>query len=179
MIRINLILIGLLLITFNYGIQIGPTEIGIIPDFLGYWLMFNGVASLEEKSPLFASARFSVFVTMIASVVVYVIRALGLHTVLGIVMWLVDFAMAALSIWVTHNIVISMADVEKRYKVSLVADIMNQAWGIRAAFVVMANVAVFVPMASGILNVIAVLTGLWFIIVFLQAKRLYVEKFGN
>ena len=51
------IFIGFIFLFLNLDINLGELKIGLLPDFVGYIIMLNGLIELEEKSPLFMEAK--------------------------------------------------------------------------------------------------------------------------
>lgn len=173
------LLLGLLLGLLDFNITVGNCVLGLLPDFVGYHIIRQGAEELEDKSSYFKMIQPIAKMMFIVTAVRYALNALGLYAILGFVGTLIDFAILLVMFIVTYRIVQGVEEIEKTYKISLVGDIMRQAWWIRTACTIFSYVAIFVPMLLNIGVIASILSGLWFLIVFLQSKRLYVEKFGE
>ncbi|MBE5877513.1 MAG: hypothetical protein E7290_11580 [Lachnospiraceae bacterium] len=173
------LLLGLLLGLLDFNITVGNCVLGLLPDFVGYHIIRQGAEELEDKSSYFKMIQPIAKVMFIVTAVRYALNALGLYAILGFVGTLIDFAILLVMFIVTYRIVQGVEEIEKTYKISLVGDIMRQAWWIRTVCAVVAYVALFIPDLLMIGVWASILSSVWFLIVFLQSKRLYVEKFGE
>ncbi|MBQ7942572.1 MAG: hypothetical protein IJ326_00750 [Lachnospiraceae bacterium] len=173
------LLLGLLFGLIDFNITVGNCVLGLLPDFIGYNVIRKGAEELEDKSEYFKMIQPIAKVMFIVTAVRYALDALGLYAILGFVGTLIDFAIMIVMFVVTYRIVQGVEEIEKNYKISLVGDIMRQAWWIRTACTVFAYVALFIPMLLSVAVIASIVSGVWFLIVFLQSKRLYVEKFGE
>ncbi len=173
------LLLGLLLGLLDFNITVGHCAFGLLPDFVGYKMIRMGAEELEDKSEYFKMIQPIAKVMFIVTAIRYGLNAFGLYAILGFVGTLIDFAIMLVMLIVTYRIVQGIEEMEKTYKMSLVGDIMRQAWWIRTVCAVAAYAAMFIP---GLLMIgvwAPILSSIWFLIVFLQSKRLYVEKFGE
>lgn len=171
--------IGLILTTINFNLTAGDCVIGLLPDFVGYWFICKGLMELEEKSEWFK--RMKPFATLMigVSAVVYVLNVFGFYANMGLIATVIDVVTIAIVIYVTYGIVMGVQEMEQKYKVSLVGDIMKQAWAFKSVLLVGSYIAVFIPMLAIILVIGSFIAGIWFLIVFLQSKRLYTKAFGE
>ena len=68
------ILVGLFFISVNYYMNIDGLRVGILPDFIGYFLIGWALKELEDEATHFKAARGAVRVMMIASIVMYILE---------------------------------------------------------------------------------------------------------
>ena len=67
------IFIGLIFILFDFPISLGPVTVGLIPTFVGFFLIAKGVKALYPYSYSFKSANIVSFVSLIFSALLYAI----------------------------------------------------------------------------------------------------------
>lgn len=173
------LLLGLVFGLLDFNLTVGNCVFGLLPDFVGYYLIQKGAEELADKSMYFKMIQPITKFMFVVSAVCYGLNALGLFAILGFVGTLLSFVMMVVMFVVTYRIVQGVEEMEATYKISLVGDIMRQAWWIRTGCTVFACVSTFIPMFAFIAVIASIISGVWFLIVFLQSKRLYVEKFGE
>lgn len=173
------LLLGLFLGLIDFNLTLGNCVIGLLPDFVGYHFIRKGAEELDDKSGYFKMVQAMAKLMFIVTAVRYGLNALGLYAILGFVGTLIDFVIMLVMFVITYRIVQGVEEMESKHKISLVGDIMRQAWWIRTVCTLFAYVSIFVPMLAFIAMIASMLSSIWFLIVFLQSKRLYVEKFGE
>lgn len=169
--------IGLIFTTINFNLTTGDCVIGLLPDFVGYWFICKGLMELEEKSDWFKKVKPFAMLMIGVSAVVYVLNVFGFYANMGMIATGIDVITIGIVIYITYGVVMGVQSIEQKYKVSLVGDIMKQAWGFKSVLLIGSYIAVFIPVLAIILVIGSFLAGIWFLIVFLQSKRLYVEAF--
>ena len=51
------IVFGFLLIFLNFNLNFNRVSINVLPDFVGYYLLLQGMAQMKEENPRFAAPR--------------------------------------------------------------------------------------------------------------------------
>jgi len=85
------IFIGLILVFLDFNFDINTTRIGLIPDFLGYISILQGIKEMKSKSPFFSKIFPITNFALFFSILIYFLDLIGLslnshNTFLPIVM---------------------------------------------------------------------------------------------
>ena len=76
------IFLGMLLVLFNFNLDIGAIRIGLVPTFLGYIFMHKGLVSLADVSPRFSRVLPACKGMVVFFAVVYALNLFGLSPLL-------------------------------------------------------------------------------------------------
>ena len=69
---------GCLLIFLDFHLELNSVRIGLLPNFLGYYLLLRGMRELKEYSPHFSAPRGVVAALMVYSAILWGLDLLGL-----------------------------------------------------------------------------------------------------
>ncbi len=83
------IFVGLIFLFLDLNINLGQITIGLLPTFVGYFLLARGLQTLPED-PDFAKARTLSLVMTVYTLVLYIVNLLGLQLQLGLLGWILD-----------------------------------------------------------------------------------------
>ena len=139
------IFIGLLFITLNFNIEIGASAISLLPDFVGYILIYLGMREIEHLSNHFLSGKRISVAAAVVSTITYVIAALGIsytgeyyideelypfafdsfYQTAG---FLLDIATEALTIYIMYQLIKGIEDMEMSFKSDLNSDTLMKLW---------------------------------------------------
>ena len=69
---------GCLLIFLDFHLELNSVRIGLLPNFVGYYLLLRGMRELKEYSPHFSAPRGVVAALMVYSAILWGLDLLGL-----------------------------------------------------------------------------------------------------
>lgn len=168
---------GILLSFLNFNFNIGDSKIGLIPDFLGYILMFKGVEELAMESDDFTKVKLHIKLMVGYTLFLYIMDLLGIsgqiNEIFNIMLGII-FSIVAL--YITYNIVMGIADIEERYNYNLKSEKLYSLWKARVIFTVLAYITTFVPGLALIIIIIGFIVNVYFIVEFHNSKNLYYES---
>lgn len=156
---------GFIFIYLNFQLNLGDSSIGLIPSFIGYWLMLKGLTDLSAESEHFVRLQPIAFGMGIFTLVLYILDLLGIATDTvfpGLVLGLISIVM---SIFITYNLVQGVREMEQGYGADLNGEQLQSRWIYLAVTLLAANLLFWMPFV----NIAAVLAALVFIILFLAA----------
>lgn len=78
--------LGLIFLLMDLDIPVGTMQIGLLPDFIGYFLIMKG---LEDRDDPW---RHGAFALTLVSIVLYVVQLLNPDTGVQVTLWCVDLA---------------------------------------------------------------------------------------
>lgn len=170
------IFIGMLLVFLDFNLNLGNSTIGLIPDFIGYFIMMKGVIELEPESSNFTKVVPIVKGMVIYAGIIYAFDLLGISYNLGIITYILGLISTIASLYISYHIVIGVGDIERQTSKHLNADELFRVWKIMAIFSVVMYLLIFIPL----LAIFGVITGLavsiYYLVVFNRTKNLYYSE---
>ena len=117
------LLIGIILILLNYSINIGNIHIELIPDFLGYIVLYMGLKELKGYSVYFQKNQKYAIVMVIFSGVLYVVSFVSyladIAYELNTTIIIVSFIYVTMMLYIIFNMIKGFLDMERQNNVSL------------------------------------------------------------
>ena len=168
------IFIGLLFIFLDFNLDFGAMRVGLIPDFIGYIMILQGLKEIALLSEHFGKAKPFTIGMIVYTSVLYAADFFGLWTQNGTIIALVlGLVSVAVSLYISYHIVMGVRDLEAEQERFLNGEKLYNAWKLLAIFSVIAYVLIIVPVL-GLVSVIASFVfGIMFLVVFNQTKNLY------
>lgn len=160
------ILIGYLFTCINITLNINGHELDCLPDFVGYFLIYYGCKSLQEKSKHFKTATYIALVMSIYHVPSYICRLMGTSFYSeGIVATLLTIVTTIVSLLLSRYIVDGIRDLEVLHAANLYGKTLYDRWVLIAitssilcvisvSILFMANILAFIAGGVILVNVI-------------------------
>ena len=171
------ILIGFLMIFLDFNLTLGASKIGLIPDFIGYIVMRNGLLEMTEESPRFIKAKpFATFMAVYTGIL-YLVDLVGLSASLDILSIILGIASTIITLYISYNIVMGVKDMEAHYNTLLCGNSLKTTWTILAVCNIVSFVFISVPTPTlaTICVIVSFIAGIYFLIVFNTSKNLYLD----
>lgn len=146
--------IGFIFTLLNFTINIGPITIGLIPDFVGYVFIVNGLNDLNHESGCFSKAKPWAIVMAIYSAIQYVMDIFGISSYLEMLGMFTGIACVAIDIYIVLQIINGIKEMEANDCADYEIDRVKSVW------VVMIVINVIVATLSG-MTVLSVYVGLF------------------
>lgn len=83
---------GLFFVLLDWKITVGTAVIGVLPDFIGFYLMMKGLESLAEQSVRFDRGRHWCFGLAIVSGILFGAELMNPDTMTKVWLWALGFA---------------------------------------------------------------------------------------
>ncbi len=175
------IFIGFIFTFLDFNINIGPITLGIIPDFVGYIFIVNGLNDLRDESSHFMKAKPWAIAMAIYAAIQYIMDIFGIAyyidlfvNIMGVMCYIVDIYIVAMIIkGVKEMEVNDYADYEIDKvkgiwiaKIVIEAIAMAIAWmAIAGGMLVLASLEIPIIIAALVINII-------FLVRFNHSKKL-------
>lgn len=78
------IFIGFLIVFFEFNFNLGQSTIGLIPDFLGYYFILEGLKSYSDKNWFYKSKIIIRFLFSVSSII-YILNIFGLLNAIAMI----------------------------------------------------------------------------------------------
>lgn len=171
------IFIGLLFIFFNFHLEFDffSLKIGLLPDFIGYFLIWNGLNEFSDKSESFLRARMPSFIMILWSAVVYVGDLLGGFGDLSHLLLLLSVVEMVFSFYITYEISCGMGDLELQTGGGeMRTGRLLSAWKVLTACQVFSFINIFlIPAAAVMFMMIALIAAICYLVYFHTAWKAY------
>lgn len=181
------LLIGILLISVNFSIEIDYMTIGLVPDFIGYMLIGRALYELEDEATYFVAAQGPVFIMKIVSVLMYIIDLTGivkygaisefLGGLMGVLYMVIGFACLIMFVYITYLITSGIQEMEGEYNEDMNGDRLMTAWkwmvGVKAVNYCLVLIAPYLPYMVQVLTIALLLTLVLYLVQFYRSARVY------
>jgi len=168
------IFVGTLFVFLNFHINLPSSTIGLIPSFIGYYLMLVGLAELTGFSRRFSKIRPVVMIALVYSAIIYVIDLVGASLIAS---QLQTAALAvvstALSLFISYNIIMGIKDIEIASGHNLESGPLYAAWWLCAVFLIIGYAVFLVPLLAIFLLVIVFILAMFFLFKFSKTAHLF------
>lgn len=169
------ILIGFILIFLDFSLNLGNSKIGLLPDFVGYIVMINGLVEMAEESTLFTRIKPYVTAMAVYTAFLYLLDLGGISVTLGILSYVLAFTTTAVSLYISYNIVMGIIDMEEKNNANLDGNSLKSAWKLLAVFNILAFVSLLIPLVALICIIVSFIVAIYFLVAFNNSKNLYYD----
>lgn len=154
------IFIGMLFVFLNFNLTVNGMVIGLLPNFVGFILVYVGLGEISADSRIFADTRPWAIAATVYSFVLYVLDLFGLASqeLLIIILGLIQ---GGLSIYISYKIIMGIKEVEAARGADLQSDGLYKIWLPLVvlslsvyALIILPPVMVIATIAALVLNVI-------------------------
>jgi len=166
------IFIGMIFVFLDFTININATKIGLIPDFIGYIFMTQGLSELTAQSPRFERMQPYATGMAIYTAILYALDLFGVSMLDGIVNWLLGLASTIISLYISYNIVMGVRDIEIAGR-ELNGSNLLTTWKVYAVISLAIYILYLIPVINILLIIAGLVMGIVFLVAFNRTKNLY------
>lgn len=174
----NKIFIGMVLLILDFHVTFNSSQIGLIPDFLGYIFILNGLSEMAVFSDRFSKISPYVKGLVVFSVILYVMDLFGISVTLGVtVSFVLELLSSILVLFISYHIIMGIKDVETTKMQNLNGSQLYSAWKLLAALYLVMYLFFFIfPILVVICAVIGFFVSIYGLVKFYQAKNLFYKQ---
>ena len=174
--------IGFLLILLDFNLNFNRFSLNVLPDFVGYWLLMQGMAEMEKENPRFASPRPFAVGMVIYTALLWVGNLLGVSG--GFVMTVLNLVALAAHFYIAWVLVLALREVEQCREADLYGEMLYKRWkillGINVALQLLRLLAMAVSIrvvmtAATILVLVNLIWSFLFVLGWNRSDKLYEE----
>lgn len=168
------IFIGLLFVFLDFNLNLGASTVELIPDFIGFILMYNGSKELIQESEWFNKIMPFTLGMSIYSGVIYALDLLGLSAGLDLAFsFILGVITLIMTIYINYAIVMGVSDMEIRYDSDFNWKPLYAAWKLLAICQVLIYLLVFIPIFNIIGLLVVLIANIYYLYCFSKTKNLY------
>jgi len=175
----NSIFKGMIFIFLSINFTFGNSKIDLLPDFIGYFMILNGLEELYNQSENFIKIKPFVLGLGIYSVITLILNLAGITTELGYIAVIAGILYTIFLIYITYKIILGIMDIEKKINKSLNTEKLMSNWKLMITFNILTFITIFIPVLAIICLIVYVVFVIAYLIAFNTTKNLYYENNGN
>lgn len=160
----------------DFNLNIGTARIELIPDFIGYIFILQGLAELFDKSELFSKARPYAKGMAVYTAILFALDIFGAADMLGFVGFVLGLISTVISLYISYNIVMGVKDMETTFGMQLSGDGLKSNWNLLAVFTVAVYLLFFIPFLNILCIIAGLIIGIVFLVSFSKTKNLYYDQ---
>jgi hypothetical protein len=164
---------GFILIFLDFNLNLGNSQIGLIPDFVGYIIMISGLVEMGRESELFIKVKPYASGMAIYTGILYLLDLLGISSSLGVLSYVLALTSIAVSLYISYNIVMGVIDIERKYNTLFNGSRLKSTWNLLAIFNVLTFVLSLIPAVAIICIILTFIVTICFLVDFNKSKILY------
>lgn len=163
---------GFLFVFLNFNLTLNQTyTVNLLPDFIGFLLLYLGTRELLEESPRYSAAGPWLLALTAYSLAVWVLDFLGISG--GWVASLLTLAGAVASYYATWLVIKGFGDIENNNRVEIGAAQSMHSWKICAILNIVAVGLSWVPVLSVLLMLGMVVVTILLLVSLNKTRKLY------
>ena len=153
--------IGMIFIFLNFNLTFNGHIIGLLPGFVGYYFVLEGIKSFNGEIPAFEKIKQLCTIMIAVYAVVYALDLLAVS--LGFLGVVIGFAMLAANLYMSFHLTEGFIYIEKTKLIDLGAADLREKWKLFCIMMCASTVLIYVPLV----NIIAIIANAVFSILFL------------
>ena len=165
-------LLGLIFLFFNFTLFFGIIEFNILPDFVGYILLYFGAKELGKRSIKFNNvaliAAISFFISVILSFIAYLSTGISDN-----VFELLSILTTCIVILLLYLFVRGIKDLEKIDDNNYGSKFLFISWMLLTAFALISYLILLLPDLTSILAIVNICSHILFISSFYRSTKMY------
>lgn len=166
------IFVGFLFVFLNFNFTLNDTYvINLLPDFVGFILLYMGTRELLEESPRYTTAGPWLLGLTAYGIASWVINLLGLNG--GWVISLLTLVAAPVTYYATWLVIKGFEDIEKNNSVGIATAESMRSWKICAILNIVAVALSWVPVLSVLLLLGMVVVTIMLLVSLNKTRKLY------
>lgn len=165
---------GMIFTFLNFNLDIGNAQIGLIPDFVGYIFIIQGLTELSGYSSHFSGIISYSKGMAIYTGIIYVLNIFGFASIGG---GFIGFIFAVIStvlfLFISYKIIMGIKDIESYRHQNLQSDQLLSIWRVSAILAVVAYVIYIIPFLALVLVIVSLVVNIYYLVLFNTTKNLF------
>ena len=167
---------GLLLVLLDCRISFGSAVFDLVPDFLGYWLVYQGCILLMEYSRYFVWAKNIAAVLSAYTGVLFVLDLFGISTPLALLSLVLNGICIAGSLVSIYWLVCGIRQMELQRAWELAAVSLKTMWKFLSALQLLCFVLSWIPLIGTLASLAGTIVSICFLAAFHKSRQLFAKN---
>ncbi len=165
--------VGILFLTLDFFVSLGSMKIGLLPDFLGYYLILRGMQDLEGQCPRFRKLQPLAIGLAALSLAPFFMDILGMRTQISLVSIALGGLEQVARLVMVHQLVKGVLDLEKQRGLALQGARLRALWLAWMLVSTLAWLCGWMPLVGTAAAFAAGILAICLLIAFYKTARLY------
>lgn len=167
---------GLFLCLLDYDIKVGSMVIGLLPDFLGFFLMMKGLQQLAGENRFFGRGQHMAFGLMIPAVILYAADLLDPGVMARVVLYGVQLVVLVVQLVLIRVIITGLLHLERDRNVQLKGSFLKSIWSILIVICPLCALVYWIPMVGDICYFASAVVSLLFLAAFWDSRKAFYKS---
>lgn len=165
------ICLGVLFLMLDFFVNLGAMKIGLLPDFLGYWLILRGMQDLEQQCPRFRKLQPLAIGLTALGLVPFFMDVLALRAQISMFTIAMRLAEQAARLFMVGMLVKGVQDMEKQHGFALQGDKLRTLWLAWAVVSTLTWLLSWIPLVGTVAAVAGGILAICLLIAFFSTAR--------
>lgn len=167
----NCLFWGLLLCLLDFDIAVGTAVIGLLPDFLGFFLVMKGLEQLAEENRFFSRGRHYAFGLLILSVILYVADLMNPGSMVKVWLWALELVGLIVLLVLIRMVITGILWLERDNGLKLRGDLLKSMWTILIVICPLCHIVSWLPLVGDICRMASTVVSALFLAVFWDSRK--------
>lgn len=164
---------GLLFIFFDFTIHTDLASFDILPDFIGYILILNGLNQMQKQSIMFKRAIPPCSFMIAYSTVIFALDFFRVFAYKPTISFLLGIVSTGFHLWILYLIISGLAEIEVQNGADLNTESLLSNWKIILCFNIACVIFFWLPVMNILLYIVIIIFTIVFMISFYHVKEMY------
>ena len=164
---------GFFFLFLNFNLNFNGASLQLLPDWVGFILLYAACSALESESELFQQPRPFCVGLAVYTGILWLMDLLGIGANLGILSWVLGLTATCLNLYVSMLIIDAITNMEMRRNYDLCSAYLRRVWKVVAVATIAANVLLIVPVVAVVCALVAAVAGIVFLVAVHKTRKAY------
>lgn len=165
------IFVGFLFCYLNLNLNFGASTINLLPEFVGYILLYLGIRELAHESERYPKVQPFLIGLGVYTGIVWVMNLMGRTG--SIVAVLLNLVAAVIDMYAVYQIIMGFEEIEHRHSVDIAAEKTLTCWKICVVIHILTIVLFWVPVLNILLMFGAIIAVIMLLVCVHKTRKLY------
>lgn len=167
---------GLLLVLLDWRISLGSAVFDLVPDFLGYWLIYQGCIPLTEYSRYFVRAKNIAAVLSAYTGVIFLLDLFGISTQPALLSLVLNGICVAGSLVAIYWLISGIRQMELLRTWDLAAVSLKTMWKFLSVLQLLCFALSWIPLIGALASLAGAIVSICFLAAFYKSCRLFTKN---
>lgn len=167
---------GLLFVLLDFEAKVGSATLGLLPDFVGCWLLMKGMEELADENKCFDRGRHWAFGLMLLHLVLYGGKLLGADAMAAVGLWCLGLIGFGLEVYLIRRMIAGIRQMEESHGWVLQSGKLREMWLIQAVMGGIAYLLSWVPLVKIFAALAGMVTAACLLVAMYGTKKRYEER---
>lgn len=166
---------GLLFCLLDYKLTVGTAVIGLLPDFLGFFLLMKGMEELSGENRFFDRGRHLAFGMIIVSVILYAADLMNPGSMAHVWFWALELIGLVVMLVLIRMMITGILWLEHDNGLKLRGDLLKSFWLILIVICPLGHIVSWLPLVGDVCRIAAGVVSFLFLAVFWSSRKAFYE----